>query len=153
MGSYSSCIVKYIRNVYLLLFILVIVISEPQIISLPINATVERVGLPITLTCEVSGDPNHYWVGWMHRNSIIQEGDDNSHSLSTLPSLMSPNTTSYHLNVHYVKKSGEYTCQVYSLEGKQLDHVTHSVKGMHMATRKFILTYILNVLFSFRKLF
>ena len=110
----------------------VIVIPKPQIISLPINATVERVGLPITLTCEVSGDPNHYWVGWMHKNSIIQEGDDNSHSLSTLPSLMSPNTTSYHLKVHYVKKPGEYTCQVYSLEGNQLDHVTHqvSVKGI-----------------------
>ena len=80
----------------------------------------------------MSGDPSHYWVGWMHKNSIIQEGDTNSHSLSTSPSLMSPNTTSYHLTVHYVKAPGKYTCQVFSIEGKQLDHVTHevSVKGM-----------------------
>ena len=109
------------------------VISKPIVISQPTNATVDRVGLPITLTCEVNGDPNHYWVGWMHKNSIIQEGDKDSHSLFTSQSFMSPNTTSYHLKVHYVKAPGKYTCQVYSIEGQQLDHVTHkvSIKGMY----------------------
>ena len=109
-----------------------IVTSKPVIITKPMNATVDRIGLPITLLCEVSGDPNHYWVGWMHKNSMIQRGDGHSHSLSTSPSLSSPNSTSYHLTIHSVKVPGNYTCQVFSIEGKQLDHVTHevSVKGM-----------------------
>ena len=103
-----------------------VVISRPLITTCPTNATVDRVGLPITLTCEVSGDPSHYWVGWMHKNSIIETG--NGHTVS---SLMSPNSTSYHLKVHSVKFPGKYTCQVFSIEGKQLSNVTHqvSVKG------------------------
>ena len=130
-------------------FLLYTVTSKPIVISQPTNSTVDRVGLPITLTCEVSGDPDHYWVGWMHKNSIIQEGDKDSHSFFTS---QNPNTTSYHLKVHYVKTPGKYTCQVYSIEGQQLDHVTHqvSVKGTYMAIHKFILSYILS---NFRKSF
>ena len=77
----------------------------------------------------MSGDPSHYWVGWMHKNSIIETGD--GHSLSNF---ISPNGTSYHLTIHSVKFPGSYTCQVYSIEGKQLDNVTHqvSVKGMYI---------------------
>ena len=105
---------------------------KPVIITKPTTTTVDQIGLPITLRCEVSGDPNHYWVGWMHKNSMIQRGDGHSHSLSTSPSLSSPNSTSYHLTIHSVKVPGNYTCQVFSIEGKQLDHVTHevTVKGM-----------------------
>ena len=126
------------------------VIPEPVITTCPINATVDTVGLPITLTCEVSGDPTHYWVGWMHKKSIIQTGDE--HSVSVLPSLMSPNCTSYHLKVHSVKFPGKYTCQVFSIEGKHLSNVTHqvSVKGtdIHQCALHLILTF---VLFKFQK--
>ena len=106
-----------------------VVIPRPVITTYPMNATVDRVGLPITLTCEVSGDPSHYWVGWMHKNSIIETG--NGHTVS---SFMSPNSTSYHLKVHSVTFPGKYTCQVFSTEGKQLSNVTHqvSVKGTTM---------------------
>ena len=52
-----------------------IVIPKPEITPKPINASVKRVGSPITLTCTVSGDPNHYWVGWLFKDSIIQRGD------------------------------------------------------------------------------
>ena len=64
----------------------------------------------------------------MHQNSIIETED--GHSLS---SLISPNGTSYHLTIHSVKLPGNYTCQVYNIEGKQLDNVTHqvSVKGTY----------------------
>ena len=107
---------------------------KPEIVTRPINTAVDRVGLPITLTCKVSGDPSHYWVGWMYRNSVIQRRDeDYSHSFSTSPSYM-PNGTTHHLTIHSLKAPGNYTCQVYSIEGKQLDNVTHqvSVKGMLM---------------------
>jgi len=79
----------------------------------------------------VSGDPSHYWVGWMHKNSIIQR-DENSYSLSTSPSLRSLNGTTHHLTIHSVKVPGKYTCQVYSFKGDKLGNVTHqvSVKGM-----------------------
>ena len=54
------------------------------------------------------------------------------HSLSTSPNLMTPNGTNHYLTVHSVDVPGKYTCQVYSIEGKQLDHVTHkiSIKGL-----------------------
>ena len=80
----------------------------------------------------VSGDPSHYWVGWVYKNSIIQRGDGDSHSLSMSPSSMSPNGTTNYLTIHTVNVPGKYTCQVYSIEGKKLDHVTHqvSIKGL-----------------------
>ena len=111
-----------------------IVLHKPEIISRPIKSTVE-IGLPITLTCVVNGDPSHYWVGWLHKNFTIQTGDGHSHSVSTSPtgSLLLPNSTSYHLTVHSVQAPGKYTCQVFNIEGKQLDNVTHqiNVKGMY----------------------
>ena len=51
-----------------------IVIPKPEVITEPISTTVDR--LPITLTCEVGGDPSHYWVGWIHKNSITQQEMD-----------------------------------------------------------------------------
>ena len=109
---------------------------RPEIITRPINAVVDRVGLPITLTCKVSGDPSHYWVGWMYRNSIIQRGDeDYAHSFSTSPSYLSNGTTQF-LTIHSLKAPGNYTCQVYSIEGKQLDNVTHQVTVKGMLTPK-----------------
>ena len=120
-------------------------VVKSVIISDPTVFTVERAGLPITLTCQVSGDPNHYWVGWMHQNTMIK-GDGNSHSLSDSRSVMSmsPNTTSYHLKVHSVKNPGKYSCLVFSIEGKQLDNVTHqvSIKGILMLI-SFCFSYIL----------
>ena len=109
-----------------------IVIAKPEIITKPINATVDSVGLPITLTCKVSGDPSHYYIGWIHKNSIMQRGDGYSHSISTSPNLLSPNGTIHYLTVHSVNIPGKYTCQVYSIEGKQLNNVTHqvSIKGL-----------------------
>ena len=90
--------------------------------------------MPITLTCKVSGDPSHYWVGWMYRNSIIQKRDeDYAHSFSTSPSYLSNEITQF-LTVHSLKAPGNYTCQVYSIEGKQLDNVMHqvSIKGLSL---------------------
>jgi len=99
---------------------------KTEIITRPINTTVDRVGLPITLTCRVNGDPSQYWVGWIHKNSILQSEDGYSHSISTSPS---PNGTTHYLTIHMVKAPGKYTCQVYSKEGKKLDHVTHQVSA------------------------
>ena len=111
----------------------------------------DRAGLPITLTCEVDGDPSHYWVGWIHKNSIIQTGDGDSYSHSTSPSLTSPNGTSYHLTVHSVKAPGKYTCQVYSIEGEKLANMSHEVSFKGVDTHKFMYTCI--IFFIFRKHF
>ena len=80
-------------------------------------------------------------------DSIIQEGDKDTHSLFTSQNLMSPNTTSYHLKVHYVKSPGKYTCQVFSIEGKQLDHVTHQVSVKGVGIIKHILYICFTVIF------
>ena len=58
-----------------------IVIPKSEIITKPINATVDRVGLPITLTCNISGDPSCYYIDWIHKHSIMQRGDGYSHSI------------------------------------------------------------------------
>ena len=127
---YSLIVTVYIDTLWHYI-IHTVVIPKPKITTRPINATVERVGLPITLTCRVSGDPSHYWVGWVYKNSIIQRGNGHSHSLSTSPSFISSNGTTHHITIHTVTVPGKYTCQVYSIEGEQLDHVTHqvSIKG------------------------
>ena len=95
-----------------------------MIISKPHNITTV-VGLPVTLTCYVEGDPNHYWVGWMSRNSIIQAGEE--HSVSTSPSFQSANGTVHYLTIHTVKTSGKYHCNVYTISKKVVDQVTHQV--------------------------
>ena len=97
---------------------------EPKIISKPQNVTTE-VGLPVTLKCYVEGDPSHYWVGWMSRNSIIQKGGD--YSISTSPSLKSTNGTTHYLTIHSVRVSGKYHCKVYTIQKKVLAQVTHQV--------------------------
>ncbi|XP_065916569.1 uncharacterized protein [Dysidea avara] len=103
------------------------VVSKPTIISPSVNATVTRPGLPITLSCEVDGDPNHYWVGWFHRNSMIQT-DDDDHSVSVSPSVWSLQGTTHHLTVHSVKVAGKYHCRVFTIQdGNVTDQVTHQV--------------------------
>ncbi|XP_065916877.1 uncharacterized protein [Dysidea avara] len=103
------------------------VISKPTIISNPVNATVTRPGLPITLSCEVDGDPNQYWVGWFYKSSIIQNGDDD-HSVSVSPSFRSLQGTTHHLTVHSVKHDGKYQCQVFTIrDGSAVDQLTHQV--------------------------
>ena len=128
LASYLANYLHCVKLCRLQLSCYLVVMPKPEIVTKPITAEVDRVGLPITLTCTVSGDPSHYWVGWMYRNSIIQRSGE--HSLSASSSFL-PNGTTHHLTVHYIKVPGNYTCQVYSIEGKQLDNVTHqvSVKG------------------------
>ena len=101
--------------------------SKPVIISNPVNVNVTRPGLPITLSCEVDGDPNHYWVGWFYKSSIIQNGDDD-HSVSISPSFRSLQGTTHHLTVHSVKHDGKYKCLVFSIrDGSVVDQQTHQV--------------------------
>lgn len=97
----------------------------PTIISEPQNVTIEA-GLPVTLSCYVEGDPRHYWVGWMSRNTIIQNGEE--HSISTSPSFKSTNGTSHYLTIHSVKSSGKYNCKVFTIQQNvAVDEVTHQV--------------------------
>ena len=98
--------------------------SSPEIINKPCNVTI-AVGLPVTFRCYVKGDPNHYWVGWMSRNTIIQAGND--YSISTSQSFLSTNGTTHYLTIHEVKEAGKYDCKVYSLEGNVEDFITHEV--------------------------
>ena len=101
--------------------------SKPTIISNPVNATVTRPGLPITLSCEVYGDPNQYWVGWLYKSSIIQNGDDD-HSVSVSPSFRSLQGKTHHLTVHSVKHDGKYQCLVFTIgDGSVVDQLTHQV--------------------------
>ena len=97
---------------------------EPKITNNCSNVTTE-VGLPVTLTCYVEGDPNHYWVGWMSRNTIIHAGDE--HSISTSPNFRSLNGTAHHLTIHSVKVPGKYECVLYTVEGDVQDKITHHV--------------------------
>jgi len=110
------------------LFIHITVISEPKIISPPNNTAVVRPGLPITLSCEVDGDPNHYWVGWFYKTSMIQTTGDDDHSVSVSPSIRSLQGTTHHLTVHSVKQDGKYQCLVFAIkDGSVVDQVNHQV--------------------------
>ena len=101
------------------------VIERPvKIINKAYNITTNT-GLPVTLTCYVEGDPNHYWVGWISRHSIIQAGEE--HSISTSPNFKSTNGTIHHLTIHSVKEAGKYECKVYTIAGDVQDQVTHYV--------------------------
>ena len=121
-------------------------ISKPTIISNPVNATVTRPGLPITLSCEVDGDPNQYWVGWFYKSSIIQNGDDD-HSVSVSPSFRSLQGTTHHLTVHSVKHDGKYQCQVFTIrDGSAVDQLTHQVtisKGIQSNHKVYGVNYII----------
>ena len=97
---------------------------SPKITNEPHNVTI-AVGLPITFRCYVEGDPNHYWVGWMTRNTIIQPGEE--YSVSTSPNFKSTNGTAHYLTVHTVKEAGKYDCQVYNPVGDVVDFITHEV--------------------------
>ena len=112
------------------------VVSKPKIISPSLNATITRPGLPITLSCEVDGDPNHYWVGWFYKTSMIQTTGDDDHSVSVSPSIKSLQGTTHHLTVHSVKQDGKYQCLVFTIkDGSVADQLTHQVtisKGMLM---------------------
>ena len=101
-------------------------VSKPVIVSPPVTTTITKPGLQITLECEVNGDPKHYWVGWLHRNSLIQSDDD--YSVSVSPTVRSPQGTIHHLTIHRVKVAGKYHCQVFTMQdGNVTDHVTHEV--------------------------
>ena len=87
------------------------------------------VGLPVTLSCHVKGDPDHYWVGWMYRDSIIQEGEQYATSTAR-----STRGTHHYLTIHSVKQSGNYVCKVYTIHGT-VDETTNNVtveNGMNM---------------------
>ena len=73
---------------------------EPKIINKPENITT-GVGLPVTLKCYVERDPSHYIVGWISRNTAIQEGEENS--ISNATSFKSTNGTAHYLTIHTVK--------------------------------------------------
>ena len=73
----------------------------------------------------MEGDPKHYWVGWMNRNTIIQAGE--KYSISTSPNFRSPNGTAHYLTIHSVKKAGKYECKVYTITGDVQDQVSHQV--------------------------
>ena len=106
-------------------------ISKPKIVNPPVNATVTRPGLPITLSCQVDGDPNHYWVGWFYKTAIIKNGDDD-HSVSVSPNFRSQQGgTTHHLTVHSVKHDGKYQCLVYTIrDGSVVDQLAHQVTIM-----------------------
>ena len=102
-------------------------IPKPIIISNPVTVNVTRPGLPITLSCDVDGDPNHYWVGWFYKSSIIQNGDDD-HSVSVSPSFRSLQGITHHLTVHSVKHDDKYQCLVFTIrDGSVVDQLTHEV--------------------------
>ena len=114
-------------------------VTKPKITSKSSNITT-NVGLPVTLTCYVEGDPKHYWVGWMYRNTVIEAGEE--HSISTSPNFRSHNGTTHHLTVHNIKESGKYVCTVYTITGDVQDQVSHQVhvgEGRHF--NKLVNTY------------
>ena len=98
--------------------------KPPKVINKPSNITTD-IGLPVTLTCYVEGDPSHYWIGWMSRHTVIQAGE--KHSISTSPNFKSANGTIYHLTIHSVKEAGKYECKVYAITGDVQDQVAHHI--------------------------
>ena len=106
------------------IFLHAVIDKLPKIINKPCNITI-AVGLPTTFRCSVEGDPSKYWVGWMIRNTIIQEGDE--YSISTSPNFQANNGISHYLTVHTVKEADKYECKVYSLAGDIEDFIIHEV--------------------------
>ncbi|XP_065915517.1 limbic system-associated membrane protein-like [Dysidea avara] len=104
------------------------VIPKPKITTKPTNVTT-MVGLPVTLSCHVKGDPDHYWVGWMYRDSIIQEGEQYATSTAR-----STRGTHHYLTIHSVKQSGNYVCKVYTIHGT-VDETTNNVTVENDATK------------------
>ena len=81
----------------------------------------------------MDGDPNHYWVGWLHRNTNIQS----EHSVSVSPSVRSLQGTTHHLTVHSVKVASKYQCQVFTIQdGNVTDQVTQqmSISSIYIRT-------------------
>ena len=124
--SYKVCYILHIIACNIIMLCIHTTVSErpAKIINQPHNITTD-VGLPVTLTCYVEGDPNHYWVGWMSRHTVIQAGEE--HSISTSPNFKSSNGTIHHLTIHSVKEAGKYECKVYTIGGDVQDQVTHHV--------------------------
>ncbi|XP_065914888.1 uncharacterized protein [Dysidea avara] len=120
------------------------VIPKPKITTKPTNVTT-MVGLPVTLSCHVKGDPTHYWVGWMYRDSIIQEGEQNAMSTSR-----STRGTHHYLTIHTVKESGKYKCNVYTIKGlvNQVPHHVTVKNDMTKPTPASLLDVIYELLFS-----
>ena len=102
------------------------------------------VGLPVTLSCHVKGDPNHYWVGWMYRDSIIQEGEQNAISTAR-----STRGTHHYLTIHTVKESGKYKCNVYTIKGP-VHQVPHHVTVKNgMIVKFYLCRHIFTLFFAF----
>ena len=112
------------NNDNILYIVIHFLVIKPKVTTKCSNITTE-VGLPVTLTCFVEGDPKHYWVGWLSRNTVIHTGEE--HSISTAPNFRSPNGTIHYLTIHSIKKSGKYECKVFSMTGDVQDQVSHQV--------------------------
>jgi len=117
-------------DMYRVILLAYTVVSKPKIIGPLLSSTVTRPSLPITLSCEVDGDPNHYWVGWFHKTSIIKNGDDD-HSVSVSQNVRSLQGSTHHLTVHSVKQDGKYQCLVFMIkDGSVVNQLTHQVKSV-----------------------
>jgi len=79
------------------------------------------VGLPVTLSCHVKGDPSFYLLGWMHKDSFIHEGEQYAMSTSR-----STRGMHHYLTIHAVKESGKYNCKVFTNKGP-VDQVSYHV--------------------------
>ena len=88
-----------------------------------VEPKITKIGLPITLRCYVEGDPNHYSVGWMSKNTILQQES----SISSLPNNPSCNESIHYLTVHSIKISDKYVCKVFILTGDAQDQVNNRV--------------------------
>ena len=80
------------------------------------------VGLPVTLRCQVEGDPGHYWIGWLKRNTIIQAEEE-----TASPNFGLCNSTTRYLTIHSIKVPGKYECKMYTVTGDIQDQVSHQV--------------------------
>ena len=113
----------------MIIIVIYTVIPKPKITSNSTNVTT-TVGLPVTLSCHVEGDPNHYWVGWMHRESTIQQGEQ--YAMSTARTIRG---TRHYLTIHTVKESGKYVCKLYTINGHVDQESSNTVtveNGMNM---------------------
>ena len=119
------------------------VAPKPKITSNSTNVTT-MAGLPVTLSCHVEGDPNQYWVGWMHRESTIQQGEQ--YAMSTARTTRG---TRHYLTIHTVKKPGEYKCKVFTINGST-DQKSHHVTVKNGTNMKYyILVRMLTNLLAF----
>ena len=138
--SYRVCkiVIHFIECMHITYVHTTVIERPPKIVNKPHNITTD-IGLPVTLTCYVEGDPNHYWVGWMSRQTIIHAGE--KHSISTSPNFKSTNGTTHHLTIHSVKEAGKYECKVYTMTGDVQDQLTHHVFAITNGNKRCMSSY------------